>query len=292
MKERLQKLMAQGGVGSRRACEELIRQGRVRVNGTVASLGAKADPASDRIVVDNETLRLRSSRPVYIALNKPLNVISSTARHKKDERRTVRDLVRHPGHLFLIGRLDADSQGLVVLTNDGELTHRLTHPRFQHTRSYRATLYGLPDAAAIRKWERGLWLPEEARRTAPCVVRVVRNSQGLAIVEIVMAEGRKRQIRRIANALGHPVRHLTRTHIGRLGLGELRPGEWRALDEQDLTLLKTADSALKRNLEPRPARNRPGPLRPARSRPGSARSGRPSRPGRPFRRPTGRRPRR
>lgn len=289
MKERLQKLMAQGGVGSRRACEELIRQGRVRVNGAVANLGAKADPASDRIVVDNETLRLRSSRPVYIALNKPLNVISSTARHKKDERRTVRDLVRHPGHLFLIGRLDADSQGLVVLTNDGELTHRLTHPRFQHTRSYRATLYGLPDAAAIRKWERGLWLPEEARKTAPCVVRVVRNSQGLAVVEIVMAEGRKRQIRRIANALGHPVRHLTRTHIGRLGLGELRPGEWRTLDEQDLTLLKTADSALKRNLEPRPARSRPGPPRPARSRP---RPSRPSRAGRPFRRPAGRRPRR
>lgn len=272
MQERLQKLMAQGGLGSRRACEEIIRQGRVSINGTVAELGAKADPASDRITLDGELLQLRAARRVYIALNKPLNVLSSTARHKRDDRATVRDLVRRPGHLFLIGRLDADSQGLVVLTNDGELTHKLTHPRFQHTRTYRATLYGLPDTEALRKWERGIWLPEEESRTAPCVVRVLKNSQGLAVVEIIMAEGRKRQIRRIASALGHPVRHLTRTHIGRLALGELRPGQWRELDAKDLSLLRTPDSALKRSLQPRPARGRPGPGQQRRS----------------FRRPTGR----
>lgn len=272
MQERLQKLMAQGGLGSRRACEEIIRQGRVSINGTVADLGAKADPASDRITLDGELLQLRAARRVYIALNKPLNVLSSTARHKSDDRATVRDLVRRTGHLFLIGRLDADSQGLVVLTNDGELTHKLTHPRFQHTRTYRATLYGLPDSASLRKWERGIWLPEEESRTAPCVVRVVKNSQGLAVVEIIMAEGRKRQIRRIASALGHPVRHLTRTHIGRLGMGELRPGQWRELDAKDVSLLRTPDSALKRSLQPRPARGRPGPRQQRRS----------------FRRPTGR----
>lgn len=263
MQERLQKLMAQGGLGSRRACEEVIRQGRVRVNGVVAQLGAKADPARDELRIDGELLRLRVASPVYIALNKPLNVLSSTTRHKHDERATVRDLVKRPGHLFLIGRLDADSQGLVVLTNDGELTHRLTHPRFQHTRTYRATLYGLPDPAALRKWERGIWLPEEESRTAPCVVNVVRNSRGLTVVEIIMAEGRKRQIRRIASALGHPVRHLTRTHVGRLGLGELRPGQWRELDEQELGLLKTPDSALKRSLQPRPPQ---GDRRPRRRR--------------------------
>ena len=258
MQERLQKLMAQGGLGSRRACEEIIRQGRVRINGAVAELGAKADPASDRITLDGELLQLRGAKQVYIALNKPLNVLSSTARQGNDERKTVRDLVRRPGHLFLIGRLDADSQGLVVLTNDGELTHQLTHPRFQHTRTYRATLYGLPDTDAMRKWERGIWLPDEESKTAPCVLRVVKNSQGLAVVEIIMAEGRKRQIRRIASALGHPVRHLTRTHIGRLGLGDLRPGQWRELKGKDLSLLKTPDSALRRSLQPRPARVRPG----------------------------------
>ena len=261
MKDRLQKLMAQSGLGSRRACEELIRQRRVRVNGAVAELGTKADPASDQIVVDDELLRPRDSELVYIALNKPINVLSSSARHKKDERRTVRELVRRSGHLFMVGRLDADSQGLMVLTNDGDLTHRLTHPRFQHTRTYRATLYGLPDSAAIRKWERGVWLPEEESKTAPCIVRIVRNSQGLAVVEIVMAEGRKRQIRRVAKALGHPVRHLTRTHIGRLGLGELRPGEWRELDAQELALLKSPDSSLKRSLAPQPALARPRPQR-------------------------------
>lgn len=257
MQQRLQKLMAQSGLGSRRACEEFIRQGRVRVNGQVAELGAKADPASDDITLDSEPLRLRAPRQVYVALNKPLNVLSSTTRQKGDERATVRDLVRLPGHLFLIGRLDADSQGLVVLSNDGDLTHRLTHPSFQHTRTYRATLYGLPNSEALRKWEKGIWLPEEESRTAPCVVRVVRNSQGLAVVEIVMAEGRKRQIRRVASALGYPVRHLTRTHVGRLGLGDLRPGQWRELDQRDLTLLKTPDSALKRSRQPRPARKRP-----------------------------------
>lgn len=264
MQERLQKLMAQGGLGSRRACEEIIRQGRVRVNGVVAQIGSKADPARDEVRVDGELLQLRAARQVYIALNKPLNVLSSTTRHKDDERATVRDLVKRPGHLFLIGRLDADSQGLVVLTNDGELTHRLTHPRFQHTRSYRATLYGLPDSAALRKWEQGIWLPEEESRTAPCVVRVVKNSKGLAQVEIIMAEGRKRQIRRIASALGHPVRHLTRTHVGRLGLGDLRPGQWRELDEQELTLLKTPDSALKRGRQPRPPQGHRRPRRPRR----------------------------
>lgn len=266
MKERVQKLMAQGGIGSRRACEELIRQGRVRVNGAVAIIGAKADLASDKIVVDGEALRQRTGKPVYIALNKPLNVLSSTARHSKDKRSTVRELVRRPGHLFMIGRLDADSQGLMVLTNDGDLTHRLTHPAFEHTRTYRATLYGLPDSAAIQKWERGIWLPEEESKTSPCVVRVLRNSQGLAVVEIVMAEGRKRQIRRIAKTLGHPVRHLTRTHIGRLGLDDLQSGQWRELNEQDLTRLKTADSALKRNLGPRPARPRPRRSAPPRPR--------------------------
>ena len=292
MKERLQKLMARGGLGSRRTCEELIRQGRVRVNGTIAGLGTRADPADDQILVDNELLRLRASAPVYFALNKPLNVLSSTARQKQDDRPTVRDLVKHPGHLFLIGRLDADSQGLVVLTNDGDLTHRLTHPSFQHTRTYRATLYGLPNSGALRSWERGLWLPEEKSRTAPCVVRVLQNSRGLAVVEIVMAEGRKRQIRRVARALGHPVRHLRRTHIGRLGLGDLSPGQWRELNTDDLALLRASDISLRRSLAPRPAR----PARPAPRRSGPPQprhtGRRPPRKRRPARRPPARKPRR
>ena len=262
MKDRLQKLMAQSGLGSRRACEELIRQRRVRVNGAVAELGAKADPASDQIVVDDQPLRPRDSELVYIALNKPINVLSSSARHKKDERRTVRELVRRPGHLFMVGRLDADSQGLMVLTNDGDLTHRLTHPRFQHTRTYRATLYGMPDSAAIHKWERGVWLPEEESKTAPCIVRVVRNSQGLAVIENRHGGGAAND-----RSAASPRRWATRCATSRVPTSAASasascvPGEWRELDAQELALLKSPDTSLKRSLAPQPALARPRPQR-------------------------------
>lgn len=245
MKERVQKLMAQANVGSRRACEEFIRQGRVKVNGEVIALGAKADPTEDTITVDGQKLRLENERKIYIALNKPVNVLSTDEPHKGDNRQTVRDLVPVEGHLFMIGRLDADSSGLVVLTNDGELANRLTHPRYKHTKTYLVTVYGMPPGPAIQQWEQGVYLPDEGM-TAPCVVRFKKADRGLTVLEIIMTEGKKRQIRRVASLLGYPVRHLTRTHIGQLALGDLRPGQWRELNEQDLKALRTPNPAISR----------------------------------------------
>ncbi|MGQ9889231.1 MAG: pseudouridine synthase [Aggregatilineales bacterium] len=238
MEERVQKLMAQAGLGSRRACEALISQGRVRVNGAVVGLGAKADPETDTIEVDSQRLRLDAQPRIYIALYKPRNTLSSTHARSDDSRRTVRDLVPVEGHLFMIGRLDAESEGLIVLTNDGALTNRLTHPRYGHTKTYRVVVHGLPTAETVQRWESGVFLEDEGV-TAPCRVRVVKGDRSLTTLEIVMTEGKKRQIRRVAAALGHPVHRLTRTHIGKLGLGNLRPGEWRELSPSDVQAMLT-----------------------------------------------------
>jgi pseudouridine synthase len=261
VKERVQKLMAQANIGSRRACEELIRQGRVKVNGEVVTLGTKADPKADTIVVDGDTLNLDDQQKVYIALNKPTNVVSSNRRHKGDDRQTARQLIPIGGHLFTIGRLDAESQGLMVFTNDGELANRLSHPRYRHTKTYRAIVYGLPKEKDIEQWEQGVFLGEEEGMSAACSVRVVKASKGLATLEIIMTEGKKRQIRRVASQLGFPVRHLTRTHIGKLGLGTLRPGDWRELTEKDIQLLRAPDPVVRqlrqnKNRKPRPPRRR------------------------------------
>jgi pseudouridine synthase len=236
VKERVQKLMAQANVGSRRANEELIRQGRVRVNGKVIKLGDRADPATDVIEVDGARLNLATQHKIYIAFNKPLNVLTTNVRRRDDGRQTVRDFIPIEGHLFTIGRLDADSEGLIVLTNDGELTNKLTHPRYGHTKTYRATVYGLPSEETIAKWERGVHLEEG--KTAPCSVRIVKGAHDLTTLEIVMTEGKKHQVRRVASMLGHPVKRLVRTQIGRLGLGGLRPGEWRELDSKEVALMQ------------------------------------------------------
>lgn len=261
MEERVQKLMAQAGLGSRRACEALIAQGRVRVNGTVIGVGAKANPDADTITVDGEQLRLNAQPRVYIALHKPHNVLSTTRARKEDGRKTVRDLVNVAGHLFMIGRLDAESEGLIVLTNDGTLTNRLTHPRYGHTKTYRVTVHGLPTAETIERWEKGILLEEDGM-TAPCRVRITKGDRTFTVLEIVMVEGKKRQIRRVAAALGHPVHHLTRTHIGKLALGDLRPGEWRTLTASDVQALLAPYAPLRASRPAAPKR-RPTPPRPA-----------------------------
>ncbi|MBC8099957.1 MAG: pseudouridine synthase, partial [Armatimonadetes bacterium] len=238
MKERIQKLMAQANIGSRRACEELIRQGRVRVNGVTAKLGDQADPALDTLHVDDELLKFTLEKR-YFALNKPLNVVSSTV--SQDERENVRDLLPYKGHLFTIGRLDADSDGLMVLTNDGNMANRLTHPRFQHTKTYKVVVYGTPVQTVLDTWEHGVYLEEEGL-TLPCSIRVQSSEGDVTVLRIVMVEGKRRQIRRVAALLGHPVKRLTRTHIGQLQLGKLVPGEWVELSADDLKLLNTTAS--------------------------------------------------
>ncbi|MCS7070547.1 MAG: pseudouridine synthase, partial [Anaerolinea sp.] len=238
MKERVQKLMALANVGSRRACEALIEQGRVRINNQIATLGDKADPETDIVEVDGTRLSF-DQRRVYFAVHKPKQVLVTGKPHRTDNRPTVRDLLPYSGHLFSIGRLDADSEGLVIMTNDGALAQKLTHPRFRHTKTYRVTVQGLPTAATIEKWRDGVYLDEIDGRTAPCLVEIIKGGSKESILRIVMTEGKKRQIRRVGNALGHRVTRLVRTQIGMLELGNLPEGAYRELSERDVELLST-----------------------------------------------------
>ena len=256
MEERVQKLMAQANIGSRRSNESLIEQGRVTVNGKTIKLGDKADPSRDIIEVDGQRLHI-SQNKIYIAINKQLNVVSTNQGHPKDDRLTIRELIPVEGHLFTIGRLDAESTGLMVMTNDGELTNKLTHPKFRHTRTYSVQVYGLPPREVLDRWENGIEL--EDGMTAPCLVRVKRGDRDMTTLEIVMIEGKNRQIRRIASALGYPVHQLKRTHMGRLELGNLHPGEHRTLTEKEVELLQlpSEDYKLLRSKISEANRNRP-----------------------------------
>lgn len=236
MAERVQKLMSQAGVASRRASEEMIKQGRVRVNGRVITIGDKADPATDEVEVDGQKLRFDTVKLVYYVFYKPQNVLSTNSANPEDDRPTVRDVLPLEGHLFPIGRLDAESEGLMVLTNDGELTNRLAHPRYEHTKSYKVVVYGAPSEETLEQWQNGVYLEEG--KTAPCYIKVLSHDGDTTTIRVVMTEGRKRQIRRIAAQLGHPVKKLTRTAIGQLGLGTLRRGEWYQLDEEEVAAMQ------------------------------------------------------
>lgn len=231
--ERLQKILARAGLGSRRACEELIRQGRVTVNGQIASLGQKADPAQDRIAVDQQPVRGRQEF-TYIALYKPPGVVSTV--RDTHGRPTVIDLVESAVRLYPVGRLDLESAGLILLTDDGELAQLLMHPRYEHSKAYHVRVTGYPDQEILRQWQQGVELDDQ--RTAPAHVTVLRREQGCTWLELVIREGRKRQVRRVAELLGHPVQELVRVRIGPLLLGNLRPGEWRHLSAQEVAELK------------------------------------------------------
>lgn len=241
--ERVQKLMAQADIGSRRKCEEIIRQGRVRVNDKVIELGAKADPNKDTVIVDGEQLNLSNFTPLYIVVNKPKGVLSTNKAPQGDPRPTIREMIEVPGHLFTIGRLDADSEGLMILTNDGEVANKVSHPRFEHTKTYKVTVKGKVNKATIEKWETGIWLDNS--RTAACSVKIIESNSRATTLRVVMVEGRKRQIRRVAEILGHQVIRLVRTHIGQLGLGTLRKGAWYQLDDFEVGVMMTPDDELK-----------------------------------------------
>ena len=235
--------MAQAGLGSRRENEKLIEAGRVRVNGRIAKLGDKADPEQDRIEVNGRLLKLRRNQaaPIYVALHKPKGVISSLQDEQGRGRRTVRDLVPLPGHIYPVGRLDKQSVGLMLMTNDGDLAHKLTHPRYGHEKRYRVTVSGRIDNEALNQWRRGLYL--NGRKTAPAKIKVINQGADFTVLEIVMREGRKRQIRRVASLLGHPVSHLVREQIGPIRLGGLKAGEWRRLTQGEVAALKKAAPA-------------------------------------------------
>lgn len=245
MPERLQKILAQAGYGSRRASEDFISAGRVRVNGQIAALGQKADPAIDKITVDGKPIAAAESL-TYVALYKPRNVLSTVERERGDDRQTVRDLVDAPGHLYPVGRLDFESEGLVLMTNDGELTNQLTHPRFGHSKEYKVLLAKRPDQDQLEAWRRGVVL-EDGYKAAPADVRF-ESAQGKgAWVRVTMGEGRKRQIREICKQLGLPIVRILRVRIGALKLGNLKPRQWRYLTTQEVDELKGKDTNKRTN---------------------------------------------
>jgi len=242
MEERLQKLMARANVGSRRASEAIIAAGRVTVNGRVAKVGDKADPQVDRVLVDGRPLFAAEHAPtepyLYIALNKPRGVISSLEDELEEGRTTVRDLIPIAAetHIYPVGRLDKPSEGLVLMTNDGSLAHRLTHPRYGHEKVYDVTVEGRMVDRTLEQWRRGVML--DGRITAPAPIEVIERSAEQTRLRIILREGRKRQIRRVAADLGHPVRRLIRERIGPLTLGDLQPGEWRHLTAAEVRELQ------------------------------------------------------
>jgi len=239
--ERLQKILSAAGVASRRTSEALIQQGRVTVNGTVVTLGTKADPARDDVRVDGRRIRVESRRR-YILLNKPRGYV--TTRSDPQGRRTVMDLlagVRE--YVYPVGRLDYDSEGLLLFTNDGELAARLMHPRHDVERVYEARVRGVPDAHAIDRLTRGIML--DGRRTAPARVRhpqprTTATGGSQATLEIALHEGRKHQVRRMLEAVGHPVVRLRRIRIGPIEDESLTTGHYRDLTAPELTRLRRA----------------------------------------------------
>ena len=234
--ERLQKLIAAAGLCSRRNAEDLLRNGRVRINNRVAQLGDRADPEHDDILVDGQPLRQRTE-PLVLLMNKPRGVISSC--HDPEGRRIVLDLLPpslrrglHP-----VGRLDAESRGALLLTNQGELTLQLTHPRYAHSKTYRVLVQGRPSQQALNAWRNGMLLDE--RMTQPAEVKELTRGKNGTWLEVVLREGRNRQIRRLADQLGHPVLDLQRVAIASLSLGSLEEGRWRRLKARECALLKS-----------------------------------------------------
>ncbi len=245
---RLQKVLARVGIGSRRACEELIAEGRVTVNGSVAVLGRRVDPDFDRIALDGVPLAVRPDLVHYL-LNKPAGVVSTV--EDTHGRTPVVSLVPAEPKVFPVGRLDLETEGLLLLTNDGELTHRLTHPSFGVAKEYLVEVEGVPSPASVRRLREGVEL--EDGRTAPARVAVVEPG----VLRIVIHEGRNRQVRRMCDAVGHPVRRLVRTRIGPLRDPSLRPGTYRLLSAEEVRSLSAAaeaphDGALDAGADPGP----------------------------------------
>jgi 23S rRNA pseudouridine2605 synthase len=246
MSIRLNKLLSTFGVASRRVADSLISQGRVEVNGrTVTALGSKADPEVDEIKVDGRRLKVAPVKR-YLLLNKPAGVMST--RSDPQRRPTVIDLLAKAGvtgYFYPVGRLDYDSEGLIVLTNDGALAERVTHPRHELERVYEAILEGVPDDRDLDRLRRGIMI--DGRRTLPAVVRLKRVVSGKrgdqSIVEISIREGRNRQVRHMADAIAHPVARLKRVRIGPITDTTLRPGQFRDLTPREVEKLRTGTSS-------------------------------------------------
>lgn len=230
--ERLQKFLARAGVASRRKCEELITAGKVAVNGQVVrELGSKVDPHKDRITVDGQPVRIEPH--VYILLNKPRGVVTTAS--DPQGRQTVLDLIDLPQRVFPVGRLDMDTSGLLLLTNDGALANGLMHPKHEVDKQYRTEVAGYISDLALARLEAGVEL--EDGPTAPAEVRLLRRNKEKSLFEITIHEGRNRQVRRMCEKVGHPVLTLKRVKLAFLTLGKTAPGQWRYLTDQEVDRL-------------------------------------------------------
>lgn len=244
MEERLQKILSQWGVASRREAEAMILAGRVRRNGAVVGLGEKADPESDTITVDGKLIQpMHRPNLVYLLLHKPAGVVSTC--NDPQGRPTVMDLLppelREGQGIHPVGRLDVDSTGALLLTNDGDLTFGLTHPRHSIPKTYHAWVQGHPPESVLQQWRQGVVL--EGRKTRPAQVRVISRRSSQTCLEIILKEGRNRQIRRVAQQLGYPVIHLHRTAIDSIQLqppggAPLPKGRYRPLKDFELRFLQ------------------------------------------------------
>jgi len=236
METRLNKFLAHAGVCSRREADRWIAEGRISVNGKVVfELGEKIDPAKDRVQANGKPVRGGEERPLYILLNKPAGRVVSVS--DPFGRPTVMGLLKHlPARVYPVGRLDLDTEGALLLTNDGDLALRLTHPRFGVVKVYEVRVDGEPREADLEKARHGLFL--EGRRTAPARVLLVRHSHRHATLKVEIHEGRKREIRKMFEALGFPVASLIRTEFAGLTLDELKPGQWRYLRTAEVRRLK------------------------------------------------------
>jgi len=236
-KERLQKLLSKHGYGSRRACEKLIANGLVKINGRIAKLGDRGNLAEDSVEVDGIPIRRKAIKKIYIALNKPRRVLSEIK--KQDDRKTVVDLIALDKYLFIIGRLDYLSEGLILLTNDGELANKLTHPRYEHEKEYSVLIKNKPDQKQLKSWRRGVVL-NNGYKTLPTQVSIDKQNEHNTWLRIIMKEGKKRQIREISKLLGLSVKRIIRTRIATLDMDTLKVGEWRHLSDQEIRKLKNA----------------------------------------------------
>jgi pseudouridine synthase len=240
--ERLQKFLARAGVASRRHAEELIAAGLVMVNGEVVrEQGVRVRSGSDEVRVRGKVVQAPDHAHLYLMMNKPISTITTT--NDPEGRRTVLDLLPErwaSRRVYPVGRLDWDSEGLLLLTDDGELTLRMTHPRYALPKEYIALVEGEPASAALRRLESGLPLEGETRPTSPAHVRLLRVENGNAWISVEIHEGRNRQVRRMFDAIGHPVLRLRRVRVGPLALGGLEPGESRELRPDEIAALRAA----------------------------------------------------